>query len=103
METSNSILIERSADSISVDGEIDAYTAPGVGAAGGAVLDEHGTVRLDLRRVEFIDSSGLGVLVALTASARDGGGDLVLVAPSRSVVRLLQISGLDGHFTVAAD
>ena len=40
------------------------------------------------------------VLVALTTAARDAGGDVVILAPSGPVVRLLQISGLEEHLTV---
>ena len=101
METSDQITIEQTDTTMSVRGEIDAHTAPRVRAAGEALLADHGSLRFDLSGVEFIDSSGLGVLVALTSSARGTGGDVTLMAPSKPVVRLLQISGLDGHLTVA--
>ena len=100
METPDPITVERSGTLAVVRGEIDAHTAPQVRDTGEAILAEADTVRLDLRGVDFIDSSGLGVLVGLTSTARDGGGDVIIVAPSRSVVRLLQISGLDRHLTV---
>jgi anti-sigma B factor antagonist len=59
-------------------------------------------IRLDMSGVEFIDSSGLGVLVAITEAARAAGGDLVVVAPGRAVVRLLELSGLAEHIHVDA-
>jgi anti-anti-sigma factor len=100
VETPDPITIEQTDASASVRGEIDAHTAPQVREAGEALLAAHGTVRVDLSGVTFIDSSGLGALVALTTAARDAGGDLVVVAPSRPVVRLFEISGLAGHLTV---
>ena len=100
VETPDPITIERSGPLAVVRGEIDAHTAPQVREAGEAILTESDTVRFDLSGVEFIDSSGLGVLVGLTSAARDGGGDVIIIAPSRPVVRLLQISGLDRHLTV---
>lgn len=102
METPDSITIERTAGTVAVRGEVDAHTAPEMRTAGQAVVEELGSARLDLSGVEFIDSSGLGVLVALTSAAREAGGDVVIVAPSRPVTRLLQISGLEGHLTVDA-
>lgn len=100
METPDPITIEQTDTTASVRGEIDAHTAPQVREAAEALLEAHGTVRVDLSGVTFIDSSGLGVLVALTTAARDAGGDLVVVAPSRPVIRLFEISGLAGHLTV---
>lgn len=101
METPDPIIIERTESMATVRGEIDAHTAPAVRDAGDSMLASHGSARFDLSGVEFIDSSGLGVLVALTSSARDAGGDVTLVAPSKPVVRLLEISGLDQHLTVS--
>jgi anti-sigma B factor antagonist len=101
VETPDPIIIERTDAMATVRGEIDAYTAPAVREAGESMLASHGSARFDLSGVEFIDSSGLGVLVALTSSARDTGGDVTLVAPSKPVVRLLEISGLDRHLTVS--
>ena len=92
------ISIEQSDDTITIRGEVDAHTAPMVRTTAEPMLNG-GTLRIELSGVEFIDSSGLGVLVALTERAREQGGDLIVVAPSRPVVRLLQISGLDGHIT----
>ena len=100
VQTPETISIDRTDTIVTICGEIDAHTAPQARDAGNAVLTECGTLRFDLRGVEFIDSSGLGVLVALTSTARETGGDVVIVAPSRPVVRLLQISGLEGHLTV---
>lgn len=54
---------------------------------------------LDLARVEFLDSSGLGVLVALLK--RTGGeGALALAGLRPAVSRLLQLTRLDRVFGI---
>ncbi|OUE30547.1 Anti-sigma-B factor antagonist [Clavibacter michiganensis] len=52
-------------------------------------------ILVDLAGVEFIDSSGLGALIAGLRAARDAGGDLRIAAPGPQVVMVLQLSNLD--------
>ena len=98
--TSDPISITTAETTAWVSGEIDTHTAPLLRDAGASILARRGSVRFDLRGVEFIDSSGLGVFVALTAAARDQGGDVVILRPSRPVTRLFEISGLESHLTI---
>jgi anti-sigma B factor antagonist len=49
---------------------------------------------LDLSRVEFMGSAGLGALITATKHARANGGDVVFAAPSAVVQTLLHVSGL---------
>ena len=59
-------------------------------------------VAIDLGSVEFIDSSGLGVLVGSLRRLREDGGDLVLRAASPAVTRILELTGLDGLLPVTS-
>jgi anti-anti-sigma factor len=52
------------------------------------------SVVVDLRATSFIDSTGLGVLVGAARKARSQDGQLTLDSPTRSVHRVLQITGL---------
>jgi anti-anti-sigma factor len=52
-------------------------------------------VLLDLSQVEFVDSSGLGAIVAALKSLRSVGGELALCQPSEQVKTLLEITGLE--------
>ena len=54
---------------------------------------------VDLEDVTFMDSTGLGVLIELAGDADDEGATFVVENPSRSVQRLLEISGLADRFT----
>jgi stage II sporulation protein AA (anti-sigma F factor antagonist) len=49
---------------------------------------------LDLSRVSFIDSSGLGVILGRYRRLRALGGEVAIVNPSPSVNRLLILAGL---------
>ncbi|HYF10994.1 MAG TPA: STAS domain-containing protein [Actinomycetota bacterium] len=50
-----------------------------------------GVTTIDLSGVDFMDSTGVHALVT-TASSLDGQGPLVLLRPSRSIARLLDIA-----------
>jgi anti-anti-sigma factor len=53
---------------------------------------------VDLEGVTFMDSTGLGVLIELAGDADDDGATFAVENPSRSVQRLLEISGLAERF-----
>jgi len=63
----------------------------------------HNRILLNLERVEFIDSAGLGELVRAHATIRSHEGQLKLVKPSASVHNLLRITKLDRVFDIEAD
>jgi len=86
---------------LEVAGEVDVYTAPTLRDRIADVLDggQHRLV-VDLGGVEFLDSTGLGVLVAGLNRAREIGGSLSLVCPQERVLKLFRITGLDEVFVV---
>jgi anti-sigma B factor antagonist len=53
------------------------------------------TLVVDLSNVEFMDSSGLGALVAGLKATRQAGGDLRIAAPNPQVEMVLQLTKLD--------
>lgn len=57
---------------------------------------------VDLGRVTFIDSTGLGMLVGVLKEARQMDGDLHLINAGREVRRLLDVTGLRVLFDRAA-
>ena len=60
-------------------------------------------VVLDLRRLAFLDSSGLGRLLAAHRRARREHRRLVLVRGSKAVQRLLAITAVGQHFEMVTD
>lgn len=89
--------IEPAEGGFTLSGEIDAHTAPGLAAA---IADVSGDVELDLAGVDFVDSSGLRVLIDAHQSLADRGDELRLRQPSDAVRRLLEISGVDEYLNV---
>jgi anti-sigma B factor antagonist len=55
---------------------------------------------IDLEKVRYISSSGLGLLITLLTKMRNAGGELYLTAPSEHVKKLLIITKLNGIFQV---
>ena len=55
-------------------------------------------VVVDLAKVTFIDSSGLGSLVGGLKTARQAGGDLRVASPSAQAKSLLKLTSLDQVF-----
>lgn len=83
-----------------VEGELDAHTASLVAPRLDPLPDGDGDVVVDLAGIEFIDSSGLRLLVGAHQAAEQVGRRVVLRHPSTAVERLLEIAGLTGHLHV---
>ena len=85
-----------------LDGEIDIATAPAIRRLLMAAISG-GDVQLavDMSGVTFIGAAGIGVLVDAANRAREGGGGLSLLAPSRQVRRLVDVLHLDGILPAA--
>ena len=60
-------------------------------------------ILLNLRNVDYIDSSGLGELVSAFTSMRSGGGELKLLNLTKRVQALLQITKLYTVFDITDD
>jgi anti-sigma B factor antagonist len=56
-----------------------------------------GTIRIvvDMAETTFLDSSGLGALIAGLKSARQAGGDLRIARPTPSVMTVFELTNLD--------
>ena len=86
---------------LAVYGEIDATTTSRLRERIRDVFDA-GTRRLvvDMSGVNFIDSTGLGVLVGALRYFKEGNGEILLRSPSPIAARVLKVSGLDTAFGV---
>lgn len=80
---------------VSVAGRLNMVTAARMREAIQAVVDEnHPHVAVDLSRVVFLDSSGLGALIAGLKVARQAGGDLRLVRPAEQAQLVLELTNM---------
>ena len=78
---------------IHVRGEIDMATAERLRDAIEPHMGPKQTIILDFSEVEFMDSSGLNVLVQARGRLTEDGGSLVLRNPSSAAHRLLTVAG----------
>src|SRR5690349_1166753 len=87
------VRLSSSGVSVTVTGDLDLHTAPALRDRLAAVVAEgepHIEVHLD--GVGFMDSTGLGVLVAALKAQRAVGGDLELVCSRPPLLRLLGLT-----------
>src|SRR5215212_718866 len=83
--------------------ELDLATAPALEASlRRAFTEAPGRVVLDLREVEFIDSSGLRTLLTARRQAQDAGQQFSLVAGHHGLKRTLEIAGVHNVFSWTA-
>jgi len=88
---------------LEVGGEIDVYTAEKLrGRLRDIVNSGEQHVVVDLTKVEFLDSTGLGVLVGAHRRLRARDGSLDLVCPHERLLKVFRITGLDNVFAIHA-
>ena len=88
---------------LAVSGEVDVYTAPALRDRIADLLDsgQHQLV-IDLGGVEFLDSTGLGVLVGGLKRVRAHDGSLRLVCTQERILKIFRITGLTKVFPIHA-
>lgn len=86
---------------VTATGEVDLATAPALRQALNDAADTTTAhVTADLRAVTFLDSTGLGVLIATHRRLADAGGQLVIRCANDRVLRVFHITGLDDVLTI---
>lgn len=80
-----------------LDGEIDHHHVLFLRAALDRVLDDSRASSLifDLSAVEFMDSSGIGLLIGRYKRMQARGGQTYICGSNEQIDRILQLSGID--------
>lgn len=86
---------------VRVTGDLDLAAGDALEALVSPLIAADQQVDIDLREVEFMDSSGLGALIELSQLAEGTGGTLVLREPSMAVLSVLDHTQTAPMFTVA--
>jgi anti-sigma B factor antagonist len=81
---------------LEVGGEVDVYTAPKLRERIAELLDGNiKAVVVDLAKVDFMDSTGLGVLVGGWRKAKASGATFGVVCDKESLLKIFRITALD--------
>ena len=82
---------------IRITGEIDHHSAVEMrkGIDGEIFEKKPARLILDLSAVDFMDSSGLGLVLGRYASIQKVGGELVVLNPSERVMKILRLAGAE--------
>jgi len=101
-----SVLVSTDGDraTVALRGELD---LSGVDRARQAITEAEdsnaGLLVLDLSELDFIDSTGLEVMLRAARRAHDSGRRLIVTRPSHSVRRLLALTAIDQTLDVVED
>ncbi len=93
---------ERGVVIAAVSGEIDLSTVAPLRERLFELADSGGTLIIDLNRVTFIDSAGLGALVGTARRAAEHGGSVHAVCARPQTRKLLWMTGVDRRIPLAA-
>ena len=86
---------------VDVEGEIDVYTAPRLRELLiDLVNNSHYQLVVNMEKVEFLDSTGLGVLVGGLKRVRAHDGSLDLVCTQERILKIFRITGLTKVFGI---
>ena len=82
---------------IKLKGDIDHHSAVAVRSGIDTLLYKTRPRRLylDLSGVDFMDSSGLGLIMGRYALMKEIGGDVIVAEPTAGVERVLKLAGLE--------
>ena len=89
---------------VELGGEIDVYTSPKVKDAITELIDQgHYNLVINLEKVRYIDSTGLGVLIGGLKRVREHGGTVNLVCTNPQIKKIFDITGLVKIFGIFDD
>lgn len=82
-----------------ITGDIDHHSAPGIREEIDALLLAHRPARLllDLSETDFMDSSGLGLILGRKRRCEEVGSSLVLLNPTEGCLKILHLAGMENQ------
>lgn len=86
---------------LKLNGEVDVYTAPKLKSRLVDLVDQGKfKIVVDLEEVDFMDSSGLGVLVGGLKRVRSHDGAIALICTQENILKIFRITGLVKVFPI---
>jgi len=82
---------------VKLSGDIDHHSAKSVRDAVDDLMRRNNPaeLELDLSAIEFMDSSGLGLVLGRYKKQTDMGGNMRIINPTRRVMQILQLAGVE--------
>lgn len=89
---------------IGISGFLDAHTVTNFETKMDEIVSAgKNKVVIDMEKLNYISSAGIGAMMGLTQRLRKTGGDLVLLNPSEKVFKILDLLGFTKIFRIAKD
>jgi anti-sigma B factor antagonist len=89
---------------LQLEGDLDCYSTPALKTRLQNLIENGDTdLILNLNQVDFVDSVGLGMLVAVHRQCIAQGGSLRVLCTNRNIWRIFDITGLQRAFPVYRD
>lgn len=96
--------IEQGVDIVGFHGRLSAADAGSVSDELHRILEAGGkNISIDMAELDFVDSSGLSVLISTLKFARNEGGDLVLLNVNPRIMALLELTRLNEIIDIYSD
>jgi anti-sigma B factor antagonist len=89
---------------VALAGELDLASAPQIEEELDRIEQENPSmILLDLRELEFMDSTGLRAILTADARAREAGRRFVVVRGSKNIQRVFEVTRLDERVEIVDD
>lgn len=87
---------------VRLTGDMDHHSAAGAREEIDLFMEESGAERLllDLSGMQFMDSSGLGLILGRYRKCEERGAKFILLNPTDAVVKILRFAGVEKMITV---
>ncbi len=84
---------------VKLNGEIDIYTSTELKEELNMLIkDKQIDIKLDCEELDYIDSTGLGILIGILKKLKKSGNNVIIAKPKQNIIKLLKITGLDKIF-----
>lgn len=93
--------VDKNTNEVKLIGEVDIATSSQFEDAIMELVEANAPIiKLDMSDMEYIDSTGIGVLMAIRKNSIGDNQEIILVKPKRSIVKLMQLTGVDQIFNI---
>jgi anti-sigma B factor antagonist len=86
---------------ISVSGDLDLPAGDALEALVAPMVSAGRRIEIEMSGIDFLDSSGLGAMLALSQLAGENGATMVVKQPSTAVMSALELTQTASMFTLA--